>query len=98
MIREVLLPCLFFGTHEFAHRYFNLANGFIVTATVPIDDDKLVVLYLLKKVGACEGCLEVGVERILDLLCLADLDPGTVCTFLEKDALGVRFAESIQVF
>ena len=44
-----------------------------------------------------ESVLEVGVKRVLDLFCLANLDPLPVAFLLEY-ALGVTFAEGVQVF
>ena len=76
---EHLLLC----THKLAHGHLNLTNRIEIGAAISIDHCKLVVLNLFKEVGQSEGCLEVRIERVHNLLSLADLDPVVVALLIQ---------------
>ena len=94
IIDQVSCPSLLEGTHELAHGDLNFTNGFVVTSTISINHDELVVLDLLKPVGYREASGKVWVEIVLDLLSLTNLLPRVV-DLLKDDTHGIGLAKGI---
>lgn len=95
LMRQVFRPDLLFGAHELAHSDNCLADRIVIGAAIAIDEQELIGLHFFEEVGECERGGEVGVERVPNLLRLANLGPLVPLCQLEQNALGVRLAESV---
>ena len=97
IVGKLLGPHLLLGAHKLAHSYFDLTDRVVVTATVTIDHDELVILNFLEEVGALERCLKVWVQLVLDLFSLTNLNPLTIAVLLKQKTLRVRLAECVHI-
>ena len=80
-MRKILCKSLFFGAHKLAHSGLYLSNS-LIRRTVAIYHLKLVCLDFFEEVLHNEGCLEIWIQRIFNLLCLSNFDP--IISFLLK--------------
>ena len=93
---QILGKSLLLSAHEFSHGRFNFSDD-ILCFSIAIDHHELQMLLPLKEIVHMETRLEDGVQVILDLLGSSDLVPQSCFGLLEKFALRIRLAESVQV-
>ena len=95
------LKHLLSGSHELAHFHADFADLVVVTDIVnfaiTVKEDELQVLHLLEEIVHAEGCREVGIFLVLDLLRHAFLHPVSI-DLLEEEADRVGLTEGVHRF
>jgi len=96
MVGELTGPHLSTRSHKVSHGHVDLTNVVVFAFAVSVNNTEFKVLDLFEVVGDREAGCEVWVQRVLDLLGLAQLDPLSV-SLLKEEALGVRLGERVQI-
>ena len=97
LVSQIASEYLLLRTHKLTHSYFDFTDSIIVAATITIDKHKLEALNFLEEVSEGESSFEIGVQGVIDLLSLTNLDP-LVISFLKEDTLWIGLAECVQIF
>ena len=69
-----------------------------VSCTVSVNDAKLEILGFLEEELEVLGCLKIRVQIVLNLLCLANLNPRALLGLLEDKTLGIGLGQDVFVF
>ena len=87
---------LTFAAKNLTQSHLHFANCIVVAISITINEEQLKHLFALKVICHLNSSLEVGVQTVIDLFSLADLDPLGLL-LLEDDAHRIRLAHPVQV-